>query len=392
MTDDIFILGYARTAIGTFGNSLSDISPIALGTAVSREAISRTSIEPEAISQVVFGHVINTEPKDMYLSRVSSIDAGIPKETPSMNVNRLCGSGAQAIVSIFQSLKMGDAEFGLAGGAENMSRSPHIFQSPRWGQKMGDTKVTDMMIGALNCPFGTGHMGVTAENISRELAISRQEQDEFAAESQKRALNAIKNNYFTDQIVPIEISKKRQLKKFDTDEHPKATTIENLSELKPIFVSNGTVTAGNSSGINDGAAAIVLGTSKGVSDRNLKPVAKILGYTQTGVRPEVMGLGPVPAVDKLCKNLKLRISDFDVIESNEAFAAQACAVNKELGLNTAKVNPNGGAIALGHPIGATGVILMIKAIAELHRTKKQLGLVTMCIGGGQGIAIAVEAT
>ena len=392
MTDDIFILGYARTAIGTFGNSLSDISPIALGTAVSREAISRTSIEPEAISQVVFGHVINTEPKDMYLSRVSSIDSGIPKETPSMNVNRLCGSGAQAIVSIFQSLKMGDAEFGLAGGAENMSRSPHIFQSPRWGKKMGDTKVTDMMIGALNCPFGTGHMGVTAENISRELAISRQEQDEFAAESQKRALNAIKNNYFTDQIVPVEISKKRQLKKFDTDEHPKATTIENLSELKPIFVSNGTVTAGNSSGINDGAAAIVLGTSKGVSDRNLKPVAKILGYTQTGVRPEVMGLGPVPAVDKLCKNLKLRISDFDVIESNEAFAAQACAVNKELGLNTAKVNPNGGAIALGHPIGATGVILMIKAIAELHRTKKQLGLVTMCIGGGQGIAIAVEAT
>ena len=392
MTDDIFILGYARTAIGTFGNSLSDISPIALGTAVSREAISRTSIEPEAISQVVFGHVINTEPKDMYLSRVSSIDSGIPKETPSMNVNRLCGSGAQAIVSIFQSLKMGDAEFGLAGGAENMSRSPHIFQSPRWGQKMGDTKVTDMMIGALNCPFGTGHMGVTAENISRELAISRQEQDEFAAESQKRALNAIKNNYFTDQIVPVEISKKRQLKKFDTDEHPKATTIKNLSELKPIFVSNGTVTAGNSSGINDGAAAIVLGTSKGVSDRNLKPVAKILGYTQTGVRPEVMGLGPVPAVDKLCKNLKLRISDFDVIESNEAFAAQACAVNKELGLNAAKVNPNGGAIALGHPIGATGVILMIKAIAELHRTKKQLGLVTMCIGGGQGIAIAIEAT
>ena len=392
MTDDIFILGYARTAIGTFGNSLSDISPIALGTAVSREAILRTNIEPEAISQVVFGHVINTEPKDMYLSRVSSIDSGIPKETPSMNVNRLCGSGAQAIVSIFQSLKMGDAEFGLAGGAENMSRSPHIFQSPRWGQKMGDTKVTDMMIGALNCPFGTGHMGVTAENISRELAISRQEQDEFAAESQKRALSAIKNSYFTDQIVPIEISKKRQLKKFDTDEHPKATTIENLSELKPIFVSNGTVTAGNSSGINDGAAAIVLGTSKGVSDRNLKPVAKILGYTQTGVRPEVMGLGPVPAVNKLCENLKLRTSDFDVIESNEAFAAQACAVNKELGLNAEKVNPNGGAIALGHPIGATGVILMIKAIAELHRTKKQLGLVTMCIGGGQGIAIAVEAT
>ena len=392
MKNDIFILGTARTAIGTFGGSLSETTPIELGATVSKEAILRTNIDPKEIGQVVFGHVINTEPKDMYLSRVSAIKANIPNETPAMNVNRLCGSGAQAIVSIFQSLKMGDTQFGLAGGAESMSLSPHIISSSRWGQKMGEAKVTDMMIGALNCPFGTGHMGVTAENIAIELSISRKEQDEFALESQNRALNAINNNYFKSQIVPINILQKRERMFFDRDEHPKDTSIEKLSELQPIFQKNGTVTAGNASGINDGAAALVLGSSEGVSSRNLKPAAKMLGYTQSGVRPEVMGLGPIPAVKELCRKLKLKASDFDIIESNEAFAAQACAVTKELTLSPEKVNPNGGAIALGHPVGATGAILVIKAIAELHRTQKNLALITMCIGGGQGIAIAIEAT
>ncbi len=392
MNNDVFILGTARTAIGTFGGTLSDTTPTELGTAVSKEAMLRSNIDPADIGHVVFGHVINSEPKDMYLSRVSAISANIPDKTPAMNVNRLCGSGAQAIVSIFQSLKMGDAQFGLAGGVENMSRSPHIVSASRWGKKMGEAKVLDMMIGALNCPFGTGHMGVTAENIAAELSISRQEQDEFSLESQKRALNALNEGFFKNQIVPLNILKKRQTIVFDKDEHPKHTTMESLSELQPIFQKGGTVTAGNASGINDGAAALILGTSESVLNRGLNPVAKVLGYAHSGVKPEVMGLGPIPAVNKLCKKLKLNTSDFDTIESNEAFAAQACAVTKELALNPEKVNPNGGAIALGHPVGATGAILVIKAISELQRTKKNLALITMCIGGGQGIAIAIEAT
>lgn len=392
MNNDVFILGTARTAIGTFGGTLSDTTPTELGTAVSKEAMLRSNIDPADIGHVVFGHVINSEPKDMYLSRVSAISANIPDKTPAMNVNRLCGSGAQAIVSIFQSLKMGDAQFGLAGGVESMSRSPHIVSASRWGKKMGEAKVLDMMIGALNCPFGTGHMGVTAENIAAELSISRQEQDEFSLESQKRALNALNEGFFKNQIVPLNILKKRQTIVFDKDEHPKHTTMENLSELQPIFQKGGTVTAGNASGINDGAAALILGTSESVLNRGLNPVAKVLGYAHSGVKPEVMGLGPIPAVNNLCKKLKLNTSDFDTIESNEAFAAQACAVTKELALNPEKVNPNGGAIALGHPVGATGAILVIKAISELQRTKKNLALITMCIGGGQGIAIAIEAT
>ena len=388
--EEILVLGYARTAIGTFGGSLAGISPIDLGIFVSREAINRSGIDSSQIGNVTFGHVINTEPRDMYLSRVTAIGAGVPREAPAMNVNRLCGSGAQAIVSTFQSLSMGDAEFGLAGGAENMSRSPHLMSSGRWGQKMGNAQLTDMMIGALTCPFGTGHMGVTAENVASEYKISREEQDQFALESQRRAHSAIADGRFEDQIIPLEVKKKNTSSIFKGDEHPKQTNQKSLSDLPSVFKKGGSVTAGNSSGINDGAAALVLARSKSVEKNNLNPVAKILGYSISGVRPEVMGIGPITAVQDLCKKLKLSVESFDVIESNEAFAAQACAVSKGLGLDPQKVNPNGGAIALGHPIGATGVILTIKAISELNRKHARLALVTMCIGGGQGIAIAVE--
>ncbi len=390
MNNEIFILGSARTAIGSFGGSLSSISTINLASSVCKAAIQRSKINASDVGQVAFGHVINTEPKDMYLSRVASLQADIPSATPAMNVNRLCGSGAQAIVSVLQSLMLGDADFGLAGGAENMSRSPHIIPDARWGQKMGDAIVTDMMIGALTCPFGTGHMGVTAENVAQEFNISRQEQDSFAFESQQRALLAIEQGRFKDQIVPIEIKRRKNTIIFDQDEHPKETSIDTLSKLPTVFKKEGTVTAGNSSGINDGAAALILATKEAISGKKLNPIAKILGYAQTGVRPEIMGVGPISAVKKLCQKLKLDIDDFDIIESNEAFAAQACAVSKVLNLDPQKVNPNGGAIALGHPVGATGAILTIKILSELERTNAKLGLVTMCIGGGQGIAIAIQ--
>jgi acetyl-CoA C-acetyltransferase len=307
-----------------------------------------------------------------------------------MNVNRLCGSGAQAIASAVQALAMGDADFALAGGAESMSRSPYALPSARWGQKMGDTPAWDMMTGALSCPFGTGHMGVTAENVATEHQVSREEQDAFALESQTRAQVAIREGRFETQIVPIEVKKKRDVVAFAVDEHPKATTAEALSGLKPVFRKDGSVTAGNASGINDGAAAIVLASAAAADRAGLKPKARVLGYAHAGVRPEVMGIGPVPAVRKLLERLGLGKDDFDVIESNEAFAAQAIAVNKGLGLDAAKVNPNGGAIALGHPIGATGAILTVKAMHELERTGGRYGLVTMCIGGGQGIALAIE--
>ncbi len=326
----------------------------------------------------------------MYLSRVSAMDAGIPDMVPAMNVNRLCGSGAQAIVSATQSLMLGDADYAVAGGAESMSRSPFIIPDQRWGAKMGDVKTLDMMLGALNCPFGTGHMGVTAENVATEHEISREAQDAFAAESQARAAKAIEAGHFTDQIAPIEVRVKRDMVPFDTDEHPKPTTVETLAGLRPAFQKDGSVTAGNASGINDGAAAMVLARAEAAEAAGLKPKARILGYAHAGVRPEVMGIGPVPAVQNLLAKTGLSASDFDVIESNEAFAAQALAVNKELGLDPARVNPNGGAIALGHPVGATGAIITLKALYELERTGGKRALVTMCIGGGQGIALALE--
>ena len=387
---DIVILSGARTAIGTFGGSLAAIPPIELGTVAAKAALERAGVEGKQIGTVTYGHVINTEPRDMYLSRVASMQAGVPDTTPAMNVNRLCGSGAQAIVSVVQSLMLGDADFGLAGGAESMSRGPYIVPGIRWGQKMGDMGATDMMVDALHCPFGTGHMGVTAENVADEHDITREQMDAFAAESQKRALAAIEAGYFKDQIVPVEVKVKRDLVPFDTDEHPKPSSMETLGGLRAVFKKDGRVTAGNASGINDGAAALVLARADAAAAAGLTPRARILGYAHAGVRPEVMGIGPVPAVQNLLAKTGLSITDFDVIESNEAFAAQALAVNKGLGLDPAKVNPNGGAIALGHPVGATGAIITVKAMYELERIGGSKALITMCIGGGQGIAIAIE--
>lgn len=387
---DIVILDGARTAIGTFGGSLAGTTPIDLGTVVAKAALERSGVEGGQIGHVAFGHVINTEPRDMYLSRVAAMQAGVPDVVPAMNVNRLCGSGVQAIVSVVQSLMLGDAEFGLAGGAENMSRSPFIIPDQRWGAKMGDIRTRDMMLGALNCPFGTGHMGVTAENVAAEHDVTRADQDAFAMQSQERAAAAIEAGHFDSQITPVEVKVKRDMVPFVRDEHPKATSLEALGGLRPVFQKDGSVTAGNASGINDGAAALVLATADAAQKAGLKPKARILGYAHAGVRPEVMGIGPVPAVQNLLARTGLSVGDFDVIESNEAFASQALAVTKELGLDPARVNPNGGAIALGHPVGATGAIITIKALYELERIGGSKALITMCIGGGQGIALAIE--
>ena len=391
MIKDVVILDGARTAIGTFGGSLAGTPPTALATAVAKEAMLRSGVEPGQIGASVFGHVINTEARDMYMGRVAAVDAGVSEDAPGLTVNRLCGSGAQAIVSAAQHIMLGDVDYALAGGAESMSRSPHSSQSIRTGQKMGDVSFTDMMVGALSDPFGVGHMGITAENVAGENQITREQQDAFAAESQKRAAFAIGEGRFKSQILPIEVRVKRDMVPFDTDEHVKAaTTMESLAKLRPAFRKDGTVTAGNASGINDGAAALVLASAEAAEAAGLKPRARLLGYGIVGVRHEVMGIGPIPAIQTLLQKIGMTVDQFDVIESNEAFAAQACAVNSGLGLNTDKVNPNGGAIALGHPIGATGAILSIKALYELERIDGRYGLVTMCIGGGQGIALAFE--
>ncbi len=391
MTRDVVILDGARTAIGTFGGALTATPATDLAAHVAKAALRRSGVEGGQIGHVMFGNVIATEPRDMYLSRVAAIEAGIPDTTPAMNVNRLCGSGAQAIVSAAQALALGDADYALAGGCETMSRSPHAMQTARFGQKMGDTKMLDMMIGALNCPFGTGHMGVTAENVAEEHQISREDQDAFALESQRRAGRAIEEGRFKDQIEPITLKTRKGEVVFDTDEHPKpSTTAEDLAKLRPAFAKEGSVTAGNASGINDGAAALVLAEAVAAEQAGLKARARILGYAHAGVPPHVMGLGPIPAVKSLLARTGLALEDFDVIESNEAFAAQALAVNRGLGLDPERVNPNGGAIALGHPVGATGAILTLKCLAELERSGGRYGLVTMCIGGGQGIALALE--
>ncbi len=388
--EPIVILSGARTAIGTFGGSLAAVKPTELGATVAKAALNRAGISSDRIGHVAFGHVINTEPRDMYLSRVSAMDAEVPDSVPAMNVNRLCGSGVQAIVSVVQSLVLGDAEFGLAGGAESMSRSPFIQPQARWGAKMGDVTSLDMMLGALNCPFGTGHMGITAENVAAEHQISREAQDEFALQSQSRAATAIAEGRFTEQIVPVEMQTRKGTVIFDTDEHPKATTMEALAGLRPAFQKDGTVTAGNASGINDGAGAVVLARAGAAEAAGLTPKARIIGYGHAGVRPEVMGIGPVPACQSLFERTGLGTEDFDVIESNEAFAAQALAVSAGLGFDPERVNPNGGAIALGHPVGATGAIITVKALYELERIGGRRALVTMCIGGGQGIALAFE--
>lgn len=390
MTRDIVILGGARTAIGTFGGALAGTPPIDLATVAVRAALERAGVEAGQIGHVAFGHVINTEPRDMYLSRVAAMQAGVPDTVPAMNVNRLCGSGVQAIVSVIQSLMLGDCDFGLAGGAENMSRSPFIIPDQRWGAKMGDVRTLDMMLGALNCPFGTGHMGVTAENVAAEHGITREAQDAFAMQSQERAAAAIAEGRFASQIAPVEVRVQRDTVAFEVDEHPKATSLEALAGLRPVFQKDGSVTAGNASGINDGAGAVVLATAEAAEKAGLKPRARVLGYAHAGVRPEVMGIGPIPAVRNLLERTGLSPEDFDVIESNEAFATQALAVSNDLGFDPARVNPNGGAIALGHPVGATGAIITVKALYELERTGGSKALITMCIGGGQGIALAIE--
>lgn len=392
MSREVVILSGVRTAIGTFGGALKDTAPTALAAACAKNALERANTAPDEVGHVVFGNVIHTEPRDMYLSRVAMIDAGIPVETPALTCNRLCGSGVQALVSACQTILLGDNDIAVAGGAECMSRAPFVSLNARFGVKMGDAKMTDMMLGALHDPFGIGHMGITAENVAKKYQITRGQQDAFAAESQKRAVNAIKQGRFKDQILPIDVKVKRNVVAFDTDEHVREDASEEaMAGLRPVFDKEGTVTAGNSSGINDGAAALVLMDGDAAEKAGHKPVARILGYGHAGVEPGEMGIGPVPAVRNLLKKTGMKVDDFDVVESNEAFAAQACAVSQELGLDPAKVNPNGGAIALGHPVGATGAIITVKAMAELKRTGGRYGLITMCIGGGQGIALAIEA-
>ena len=384
---EVVVLNGVRTAIGTFGGALKDVPLAELGALVIREAVSRAKVSPEDIGQVVLGNVIHTEAKDMYISRVAAVNGGVPHGTPAYTVNRLCGSGLQAIVCAAQSIYMGDTDCAIGAGAESMSRGGYLLPSLRFGQRMGEGKTVDMMVGALTDPFDTVHMGITAENVAAKWEITRGQQDAFALESQRRAGQAISEGRFKSQIVPVEIKSRKGTVLFDTDEHVKSdATAETLAKLKTVFQKDGTVTAGNASGINDGAAAVVLMERAAAEKKGLKPMARLVAYGHSGVDPKYMGIGPVPAVKKALEKAGLKIDAMDVIESNEAFAAQACAVAKDLGFDPAKVNPNGGAIALGHPIGATGAILTVKAINELHRTGGRYALVTMCIGGGQGIA------
>lgn len=388
--NDVFIMSANRSAIGGFGGSLKSFCPVDLGTLVAKEAIKRSGYDPKEIEHVVFGNVIHTEPRDMYVSRVIALQAGLSKESAALTVNRLCGSGLQAIISAIQLLALGDASLTMAGGVEVMSNSAHIIDGFRWGSRMGDGKVHDMMLGALHDPFGHGHMGITAENISSRYQISRDMQDQFALTSQQRASKAINDGVFKDQILPIEIKTRKGIDIFDTDEHPKPnTTSETLSGLRAAFKTDGVVTAGNASGINDGAAALIL--ANGVKAKKGTPLARIVSYGFGGVDPDEMGMGPVPASKMALTKAGLTVSDLDLVESNEAFAAQACAVNKQLGLDPEKVNVNGGAIALGHPVGATGAIIMTKLVYELRKRKGKYGLATMCIGGGQGISVIIEA-
>jgi acetyl-CoA C-acetyltransferase len=389
---EVVVVSGVRTAIGTFGGSLKDIPPTELAALVVREALSRAQTDGKDVGHVVFGHVVNTEPKDMYLSRVAAINGGCANTTPAFNVNRLCGSGLQAIVSASQSILLGDTDVAIGGGAENMSRAPYAALTSRWGARMGDTKMVDMMIGALHDPFHNIHMGVTAENVATQFGITREMQDALAVQSHNRAEHATAAGYFKDQIVPVILKSKKGDVAYATDEHfrPNAK-LEDFNKLKPVFAKeNGTVTAGNASGINDAAAAVVLMEAKTAQARGLKPLARLVGYAHTGLEPKIMGVGPISATQAVLKKTGLSVNDLDVIEANEAFAAQACAVSKELGLDPAKVNPNGSGISLGHPIGATGALITVKALYELQRIQGRYALVTMCIGGGQGIAAIFE--
>lgn len=388
---DVFLLSAARTAIGSFGGSLKDQRPGELAAHVAKAAIERAGVDAAQIGNVVLGNVVHCEPRDAYAARIAAIGAGVPQECPALTVNRLCGSGLQAIISAAQSIMLGDCEIAVGAGAEVMSRAPYFLPAARWGQKMGDAVAQDGLIGALTDPFQAIHMGVTAENVAARYGISREEQDALAFVSQKRAANAIAQGYFKDQIVPVDVLVRRKLVSFNTDEFVRAdAAADDFGKLKPVFQKEGTVTAGNASGINDGASAVVLASAAAVSASGLKPLARLVSYGHAGVDPAYMGIGPVPATRRALEKAGLTIADLDVIESNEAFAAQACAVSKELGFDPAKVNPNGSGISLGHPIGATGAIITTKLVHELRRVGARYGLATMCIGGGQGIAAIWE--
>ena len=389
---EVLVVSAVRTAIGTFGGSLKDQPPTELGALIVRESLARAGVDGKDVGHVVFGHVVNTEPKDMYLSRVAAIHGGCAEGTSAFNVNRLCGSGLQAIVSAAQGILLGDTDVAIGAGAEVMSRAPFASLNMRWGARMGDTKMVDMMIGALHDPFHTIHMGVTAENIAAKWGISREDQDRLAVESHNRAQRATEAGHFKDQIVPVTLKSKKGDVAYATDEHFRSNaTLDDFARLKPVFLKeNGTVTAGNASGINDAAAAVVLMDAGAVKARGAKPLARLVAYAHAGVDPKYMGIGPVPATQAVLKKAGLTVKDLDVIEANEAFAAQACAVTRDLGLDPAKVNPNGSGISLGHPIGATGALITVKAIHELQRIQGRYALVTMCIGGGQGIAAIFE--
>jgi len=388
---EVVVLSGVRTAIGTYGGGLKDQPPTELAAAVVREAVARAGIKPNDVGHVVFGNVIHTDPHDMYLARVAGIKGGLPVETPALTLNRLCGSGLQAIVSAAQAIMLGDTDAAVAGGVECMSRSPYWAPAMRWGARMNDAKMLDAMVGALSDPFDDCHMGVTAENVAKRWEIGREDQDALAVESHQRAARAIGNGYFKEQILPIEVKVKGGTTLFDTDESVRGdTSIEKLAKLRPVFDKSGTVTAGNASSINDAAAAVVLMERRAAEARGYKPLGRLVAYAHAGVEPKYMGIGPVPAVRSLLAKTGLSINDIDVFEVNEAFAAQALAVARDLELPPAKTNPNGSGISLGHPIGATGCILTVKALYELQRTGGRYALVTMCIGGGQGIAAIFE--
>jgi acetyl-CoA C-acetyltransferase len=389
---EVVVVAGVRTAIGDYGGGLKDVAPTRLGALVVKEAVARSAIEPAAVGHVVIGSVIHGEARDMYMSRVAAVEGGIPVGTPCLTVNRLCGSGLQAIVSAAQHIMLGDTDVAIGGGAESMSRAAYFLPSNRWGQRMGDGAVVDAMVAALHDPFGHGHMGVTAENIAAKYGFTREQQDAFALESHRRAARAIDEGRFKSQIVPVELKTRKGTELFAVDEHVRRDAkLEDMAKLKPAFKKEGgTVTAANASGLNDAAAAVVLMEAGAAQKRGAKPLARLVAYAHAGVEPQLMGLGPIPAVKRVFEKAGLKPADMDVIESNEAFAVQAMAVTRDLGLDPAKVNPNGGAVALGHPIGATGALLTVKALYELQRLQKRYALVTMCIGGGQGIAAIFE--
>jgi acetyl-CoA C-acetyltransferase len=388
---EVVVVGAVRTAIGRYGGSLKDSPPADLAAAVTREAVARAGVAPNDVGHVVFGNVIHTEARDMYLSRAAAVNGGLPVETPAFTLNRLCGSGLQAVVSAAQTIMLGDADVAVAGGAESMSRSAYWVTDLRWGKRMGDGKYVDAMVGALSDPFEACHMGVTAENVAEKWGVSREDQDEFAVESHRRAAQARDNGWFKEQILPIDVKVKGGTAPFDTDEHIRAeATVEAMARLKPAFAKDGSVTAGNAAGVNDAAAAVVLMERRQAEERGLNPMGRLVAYSHAGVEPRYMGIGPVPAIRKVLDRAGVKVDDIDVIELNEAFAAQALAVMRDLDLPPDKTNPVGSGISLGHPIGATGCILTVKALYELQRTGGRLALVSMCIGGGQGIAAIFE--